>query len=82
MHHGTFTAGAGSSISNATGTDFNINGSNATVTYGGTITDTTGRLVQIANTTGGTKSFSGAISDTGSGTGTGISLTTNTGVSF
>jgi hypothetical protein len=71
---GTFTAGSGSSITNATGTDFNISGSNATVTYDGTITDTTGRVVSVASTTGGTKSFTGAITNNG---GTGISLTGN-----
>ena len=78
---GTFTAGAGSTITNATGTDFNISGSNATVTYDGTITDSTSSLVTITNITGGTKTFTGAISDSGSGTGQGISFTNgaNTG---
>ncbi|HXA16533.1 MAG TPA: putative Ig domain-containing protein [Thermoanaerobaculia bacterium] len=76
---GTFTAGAGSSISNATSTDFNISGSNATVTYDGTITDASGRAVSIASTTGGTKSFTGAITNNG---GTGISLTNNTGATI
>ena len=33
------------------------------MTYNGTITDTTGRLVSISNTTGGTKAFGGAITD-------------------
>ncbi len=76
---GTFSAPSGSSITNATGTDFNVNAGNAAVTYDGTITDTTGRLVSVTNTTGGTKSFTGAISDTGSGTGQGIFLNANTG---
>jgi hypothetical protein len=77
---GTFTtSGATSSISNATSTDFNISGSNATVTYDGTITDTTGRAVAIASTTGGTKTFSGAITNNG---GTGILLTSNTGATI
>ena len=75
---GTFSAGSGSSITNATGTDFNINAGNAAVTYDGTITDTTGRLVSVTNTTGGTKAFTGVISDTGSGTGQGIVLNSNT----
>ncbi len=76
---GTFTAGSGSSISNATSTDFNISGSNATVTYDGTISDASGRAVSIASTTGGTKSFTGAITNNG---GTGISLTSNTGATI
>ena len=74
-----FTAPIGSSITNATGTDFNIDSGNATVTYNGSITDTTGRLVSVTNTTGDSKSFTGAISDTGSGTGQGILLNSNTG---
>jgi hypothetical protein len=76
---GTFTAGSGSSITNATSTDFNISGGTATVTYDGTITDTTGRAVSVASTTGGTKTFSGAITNNG---GTGISLTSNTGATI
>ncbi len=77
---GTFTtSGATSSISNATSTDFNISGGNATVTYDGTISDASGRAVSVASTTGGTKSFTGAISNVG---GTGISLTSNTGATI
>ncbi len=79
---GTFSAPSGSSIANATGTDFNINAGTVTSTYNGTITDTTGRLVSVSGATGGSKSFTGAISDTGSGTGTGISLTSNTGATI
>jgi len=79
---GTFSAPAGSTISNATGTDFNINAGNATVTYNGTITDTTGRLVSITNATGGTKTFTGAISDSGGGSGQGILLNANTGATI
>ncbi|MFN7985947.1 MAG: Ig-like domain-containing protein [Thermoanaerobaculia bacterium] len=79
---GTFSAPAGSSITNATGTDFNVNAGNAAVTYGGTITDTTGRLVSVTSTTGGTKSFTGAITDSGSGTGQGVFLNSNTGATI
>ncbi len=79
---GTFSAGASSSISNATGTDFVVSGANATVTYAGTITDDVGPLVQVTNTTGGTKTFSGAITDGNDGDGSGISLTTNTGATI
>ncbi|HEY3567646.1 MAG TPA: Ig-like domain-containing protein [Thermoanaerobaculia bacterium] len=79
---GTFSAGSGSTITSATGTDFNVNAGNAAVTYNGTISDTTGRLVSVTNTTGGTKSFTGTISDTGSGTGQGIFLNSNTGAAI
>jgi VCBS repeat-containing protein len=75
---GTFSAPSGSSITNATGTDFAVDGSNATVSYGGTITDDVGTLVTVANTTGGIKTFSGAITDLNNGTGNGVSLTNNT----
>jgi hypothetical protein len=78
---GTFSAGVGSSITNATGTDFNINATSAAVTYGGTITDNSGRVVSVTSTAGGTKSFTGAISGSGAGS-TGISLTNNTGATI
>ncbi len=76
---GTFTAGVGSTITNATGIDFNITGGTATVTYDGTISDASGRPVSISGATGGTKSFTGAITNNG---GTGISLTSNTGATI
>ena len=76
---GTFSAPTGSSITNATGTDFLISGGTATVTYGGTITDDVGQLVSVSGATGGTKSFTGAITDGNDGDGSGISLTGNTG---
>jgi hypothetical protein len=70
------SAPAGSSITNATGTDFIIDGGNATVTYAGTISDTSGQAVSIINTNGDTKTFSGAISHSG---GAGIGMSSNTG---
>jgi VCBS repeat-containing protein len=75
----TFSAGSGSSITTATGNDFNITAGNANVTYDGTISDNSGRPVSIANATGGTKSFTGAITNNG---GTGISLTSNGGTTM
>lgn len=72
----TINAGA---INSATGTDFVINGGAANVTYAGTITDDLGQLISIQNSTGGTKLFSGAITDGNDGDGSGISLTNNTG---
>ncbi len=74
---GTFSAPSGSAITNAGGTDFFISGGSATVTYGGTITDDLGSLVSIGSTTGGAKSFSGAITDGDDGDGGGVSITNN-----
>jgi hypothetical protein len=81
---GTFSAPSGSAITNAGTTDFLISGGTANVTYGGTITDDLGQLVSVASTTGGTKTFSGAITDGNDGDGSGISISGNTGglVSF
>ncbi len=79
---GTFSAGSGSAISNATGTDFAISGGTANVTYDGTITDDLGQLVSISGATGGTKDFNGAITDGNDGDGNGISLTSNTGATI
>ena len=61
-----------------TGTDVLVNGGGADVTYAGTITNTASRSVNVSNHTGGTVLFSGAINETG----TGISLTTNTGTTI
>ncbi|PKO12181.1 MAG: hypothetical protein CVU39_25235, partial [Chloroflexi bacterium HGW-Chloroflexi-10] len=77
---GTISAKNGSAITNATGEDFYINAGNADVTYEGVINDTTGNLITISNTTGGVKSFTGAI--TYNGTGSGVSLTNNTGATI
>ena len=76
---GTFSAPTGSTITNAAGTDFFISGGTVNSTYNGTITDDVGTLVSVANSTGGTKVFAGAISDGFDGDGSGISLTNNTG---
>ena len=79
---GTFTAPTTATITNATNADFNVSGGAATITYNGTITDDVGQLVSIANTTGGAKSFTGAITDGNDGDGNGISLTSNTGATI
>ncbi len=80
--NGTFSAPSGSSITNATNEDFGISGGTANVTYGGTITDDLGTLVSVGSTTGGTKSFTGAITDGNDGDGSGISLTNNAGATI
>ncbi|HEX8409198.1 MAG TPA: putative Ig domain-containing protein, partial [Thermoanaerobaculia bacterium] len=89
---GTFSAPSGSTITNAALTAFNINGGTVNSTYNGTIYDNTGTIVAVANSTGGTKIFAGAIDDldgTGdpigggsAGNGGGISLTNNTGATI
>jgi hypothetical protein len=79
---GTFTAPSGSAITNPAGIGFNINGGTVNSTYNGTITDDVGQLVVVASSTGGTKAFTGAISDGFDGDGSGISLTNNTGATI
>jgi hypothetical protein len=79
---GTFSAPTGSSITNATASDVALSGGSPAFTYGGTITDDLGSLVSIANQTGGTKSFTGAITDGNDGDGNGISLISNTGATI
>jgi len=56
----------GGTISGSNAAAFDLNGGNATVTYSGAITNTSGRSVQIANITGGSVTFNtGTITDTG-----------------
>ncbi|HEV7684120.1 MAG TPA: hypothetical protein VGO68_18460, partial [Pyrinomonadaceae bacterium] len=69
---------AGGALSSATGNGFDVNGGTAAITYTGSISNSGGKQVSVANKTGGSASFSGAIS----GTGTGINLTTNTGATI
>jgi hypothetical protein len=62
----------------ASGTAFNVSGGNGNISFGGPIIGTSGFDVAVANRTGDTVSFTGAITDNG-GAGSGISLTSNTG---
>ncbi len=83
---GSVTINTGS-ITGATGGSFVVDGGNAAIVYGGDITNTAGRLVSVANTTGGSVTFGGAgtLTDSGTGgnTGTGILLSNVAGnVSF
>jgi hypothetical protein len=73
----TITTGA---ISGATGDDFVINGGAGTMTYGGTITNSSGHSVNVQNKTAGTVTFSGAITDTSGSTG--ILVNSNTGATI
>ncbi len=79
---GTFTASGGALVS-AGGQDVDITGNNTgdtiDFTFGGTITDDQGTLVNVSNQSGGTKDFNGAITDGDDGDGNGVSLTNNTG---
>ena len=62
------SAGTPGSIANVTGTDFNVDGGNATITYSGSITNTAGRSVAVQNRTGDSVTFNtGTINDTGTG---------------
>jgi Bacterial Ig domain/Right handed beta helix region/Immunoglobulin I-set domain len=67
-------------ISGATADDFFVSAGTATISYGGTITNSSGRSVTVQNKTGGTVTFSGAITDTAGSTG--INLATNTGATI
>jgi hypothetical protein len=59
----------------------NVNSSNLTFIYGGTITDDLGQLVTIASSQG-SYSFNGAITDGNDGDGNGVSLTNNAGATI
>ncbi len=84
---GAFTFSSTTTITNPSGTAFNIgsavasSGGGGNVTYNGTITkNTAGRAIEIQNKTGGTVAFNGAISATVSSTG--INLASNTGATI
>lgn len=84
---GTFTFSSNTSITNPSGTAFNIgsatvgSGSTCSVTFNGTISKTSaGRLIEIQQKTGGTVLFAGSVSGTASSTG--INLATNTGATI
>ncbi|WP_210160939.1 right-handed parallel beta-helix repeat-containing protein [Allomesorhizobium alhagi] len=65
---GTFAFGASTTITNPTGTAFAVAGSNANVTYSGSITDNTGFAVDIDNHNAGAIIFqTGTITSTGTG---------------
>jgi uncharacterized repeat protein (TIGR01451 family) len=71
---GTFTVNGGS-LAGITGSDVRLNSGTVVFSYSGTINNTSNDSVEITNRTGGSATFSGAITDTG----TGITLTSNTG---
>ncbi|HKQ99532.1 MAG TPA: Calx-beta domain-containing protein [Pyrinomonadaceae bacterium] len=76
---GTFSAGASSSITNASGDDFVIGSGTANITYNGPISNSgAGNSVDVTGHTGGTVAFSNTINDTGQG----IFLNSNTGTTI
>jgi hypothetical protein len=66
---GTFSFSAATSITHSTnaGHAFVLDASNANITYGGTVTDNSGRAISINNHDGGSITFNGAISASGAG---------------
>lgn len=78
---GTSNFGSGA-LSGASGVEFLVSGGAGSVTYNGTITQTTAaRVVDIQSKTGGTIAFGGAITSN-NGTGQGIFLNSNTGATI
>ncbi|HEY2322159.1 MAG TPA: tandem-95 repeat protein [Thermoanaerobaculia bacterium] len=75
--NGTVNAGSGI-ITGSAGVGVDISAGTANVTYNGNVATTSARPVQVQNTTGGLKSFGGAIS----GSGQGIFLNANTGATI
>ena len=69
---------SGGSIATVTGTDVFVSGGTGTLNIGASINNTAGRSLDVQHRTGGTVTFSGAISDTGNG----ILLNDNTGSTF
>ena len=72
----------GTSITNPTGPAFSVSGGTGSIDYNGTIskTLTSGTVIDIQNKTGGTVSFDGSVSTSGSSSG--INLQNNTGATF
>jgi large repetitive protein len=69
--------GGSTTISGVAGADFKLSGGNGVVTVGSTIgTDTSGRVVDVQNRTGGSTTFNGNITTNG---GSGIILNQNSG---
>lgn len=78
---GTANLGTGA-LSGASGAAFAVSGGTATISYAGTISQSSAaRVVDIQSKTGGAVTLSGAIAST-SGTGTGINLNANTGATI
>jgi VCBS repeat-containing protein len=75
---GSFTANGGT-LQNAANAVVDITGATQDVTIAGNISDSSGQVISIANTTGGTKDFNGTTTGNDGGSGARINLTSNTG---
>src|SRR5205085_6848708 len=80
---GTSNFGTGS-LTGSTGVEFLVSGGGGSVTYNGTITQTTAaRVIDIQSKTAGTMAFGGAItSNNGTGQGVFLNSNTNTTINF
>ncbi|MBD0369759.1 MAG: DUF11 domain-containing protein [Pyrinomonadaceae bacterium] len=81
--NGTINLGSSGALTGTnSGTAFLVSGGGATISYGGTVSQSNAqKVVDIANTTGGSVTFSNTV--TGTSNCTGVNLNTNTGnVSF
>lgn len=78
---GTFTFGTGTTITHNTGIGpaFNLNNSNANVTYSGSITDNNGRVVDIDSHDSGTVTFQTGSISSGAPSGLGIRVINSNG---
>lgn len=78
---GTFNFNSNTTVTNPVNIAFDLNGSNATVDYNGTLSSNTAfRLIDIANNTGGSARFDGNLTFTGNATG--IRAQQNTGGTY
>src|SRR5262249_12103207 len=80
---GTVSLGSGA-LSGASSNAFDVSGGTATISYSGTITNSTALAVNVASKTGGTVTFSGGIpvANASSTSSRGISLASNTGATI
>ena len=74
---GAFSA-SGGAVSGASGPGILVSGGNSAVTYGGSVTNSVGRAVEVNGRTGGTVTIAGSITDAGA-TNAGILLDGNSG---
>jgi len=65
--NGAFTFSAASAITNPSGDGVHINGGAGQISYAGTIGNNAQNAVEVANRTGNTVTFSGAITESGAG---------------
>jgi len=81
LSSGSFNFSTNTSVNNPANVAFDLDGSNATVDYNGTLSSNTAfRLVSITNNTGGSATFDGSLSATGNTLG--IHFQQNTGGTY